>query len=422
MNKNDLFKYLRKQYNFLKEQGYNVLFLAPVRPEPYKTFLFNKDKIDSIAVIVPTFKRVLSEAKPKKYIVYDKDKQEIIILAEIRDFIAVLIEQKFLNLEVLYKELIVNKQYRQYVDYLKQIREEIVNIEPMCLYRHIIQYAQKCVSQCSKELNIKDTDLHTFDKKSFQDNLYELIRLRNIYKNLANGLSFKDSLITFEQEDMDFITQHKDEGLSNKKLNDIVQMYYTKLANVTFDINVKEIEQIKNKDTIKKLKTVTKTFLLEQFCKEENIIQSKLDISKYKNIYFTSDLHFGHTNILEYEKRDVALGVVKVEDHDNKLIENWNKVVTDKDLVFILGDIGFYTPTKLNKIIKQLNGDKILITGNHDRDYVKSKTIDKTLFKNIQDYMEINYKGYNICLMHYPILSFNGMYNEKSLHFFRTYT
>ena len=82
----------------------------------------------------------------------------------------------------------------------------------------------------------------------------------------------------------------------------------------------------------------------------------------------------------------------------------------------------FIRNVSLNKIIKQLNGDKILITGNHDRDYVKSKTIDKTLFKNIQDYMEINYKGYNICLMHYPILSFNGMYNEKSLHFFRTYT
>ena len=168
MNKNDLFKYLRKQYNFLKEQGYNVLFLAPVRPEPYKTFLFNENKVDSIAVIVPTFKKVLSEAKPKKYIVYNKDRQEVIILVEIRDFINVLIEQRFLNLELLYKELIVSKQYRQYVDYLKQIRDEIVNIEPMCLYKHIIQYAQKCVSQCSKELNIKDTDLHTFDKKSFK--------------------------------------------------------------------------------------------------------------------------------------------------------------------------------------------------------------------------------------------------------------
>ena len=44
--------------------------------------------------------------------------------------------------------------------------------------------------------------------------------------------------------------------------------------------------------------------------------------------------------------------------------------------------------------------------------------VTKAIFKYVDNYLELNYKGYNICLMHYPLLSFNGMHNEKSVHFF----
>ena len=51
--------------------------------------------------------------------------------------------------------------------------------------------------------------------------------------------------------------------------------------------------------------------------------------------FITSDLHFGHKNILEYDKRPFS----SIEEHDESLIENWNSLVRPQDLVYCLGDI-----------------------------------------------------------------------------------
>ena len=78
-------------------------------------------------------------------------------------------------------------------------------------------------------------------------------------------------------------------------------------------------------------------------------------------IYFTSDLHFGHKNILEYENRNIKMDVKTIEEHDNKLIYSWNSIVKNNDLVFILGDLSFYNAETTNNIVKRLNGSKVLI-------------------------------------------------------------
>jgi calcineurin-like phosphoesterase family protein len=134
----------------------------------------------------------------------------------------------------------------------------------------------------------------------------------------------------------------------------------------------------------------------------------QLDIQKYDNIYFTSDTHFGHYNILIYEQRTSKMNIQSVEEHDAKLIENWNNTVGKNDLVYILGDFSFHKADGTISILKALNGDKILIRGNHDN-FISQKRFDKTLFKAIYDYTEINYGGQEICLMHYPIQSFKHM-------------
>ena len=51
--------------------------------------------------------------------------------------------------------------------------------------------------------------------------------------------------------------------------------------------------------------------------------------------YFTSDLHFGHSNIIKLCNRPFA----DVESMDAALIENWNKKVKKNDTVYVLGDI-----------------------------------------------------------------------------------
>ena len=95
---------------------------------------------------------------------------------------------------------------------------------------------------------------------------------------------------------------------------------------------------------------------------------------------------------------------------DNKLIENWNNQVrSHNDYVYILGDISWYNAEKTAKIVSQLNGHKVLITGNHDKDLIK-KPIIKDLFQEITNYQEIKYQDTPLVLSHYPIPCFNQHY------------
>jgi calcineurin-like phosphoesterase family protein len=79
-------------------------------------------------------------------------------------------------------------------------------------------------------------------------------------------------------------------------------------------------------------------------------------------IWFTSDLHFGHKSVIEYCQRPFS----SVEEMDEALINNWNKLVQPSDLVYLLGDIFFHKKQRSDEISARLAGQKILIKGNHD--------------------------------------------------------
>lgn len=81
-----------------------------------------------------------------------------------------------------------------------------------------------------------------------------------------------------------------------------------------------------------------------------------------KNTWFTSDLHFGHQNILEYEKD--ARPFKTLEEMHETLINNWNMVVNKNDIVYVLGDFAFGRDNI--SIAARLHGRKRLILGNHD--------------------------------------------------------
>lgn len=80
------------------------------------------------------------------------------------------------------------------------------------------------------------------------------------------------------------------------------------------------------------------------------------------NVWFISDTHFGHKNILEYEKE--ARPFSTIEEMHEAMIERWNRVVKEKDIVYHLGDFAFGRDNI--KIASKLNGNKRLIMGNHD--------------------------------------------------------
>jgi len=85
-------------------------------------------------------------------------------------------------------------------------------------------------------------------------------------------------------------------------------------------------------------------------------------------IFLCSDHHFGHANILTFTDRDGSRvrEFESVEQMDETMVENHNRVVSPKDKVYFLGDVAF--TKKHLAIVARLNGEKVLIKGNHDQE------------------------------------------------------
>lgn len=122
-------------------------------------------------------------------------------------------------------------------------------------------------------------------------------------------------------------------------------------------------------------------------------------------VFFTSDLHFRHGNIIKYCNRPFET----VQEQTEKLIENWNKTVPDTATVFILGDFAFASKNQWRGILNQLTGKKYLILGNHDR----HNDIPEEMFEGICDLATVvikikehEYKTF--ILSHRPILCWEG--------------
>jgi calcineurin-like phosphoesterase family protein len=110
-------------------------------------------------------------------------------------------------------------------------------------------------------------------------------------------------------------------------------------------------------------------------------------------VFFISDLHIGHKNILTFAQGHRYGDTM--DEHDRWLVEQWNSVVKNKkDIVYVLGDVCF-DRDKL-KLIGQMNGNKILLLGNHDQ--FKLEDYQKYFYKII---WFSKYKGYWIS--HAPI-------------------
>lgn len=128
--------------------------------------------------------------------------------------------------------------------------------------------------------------------------------------------------------------------------------------------------------------------------------------------FFISDLHFSHKNIIFYESRPFE----STEDMNKQLIANWNKKVTNKDRVFILGDFSFdKNILETERFFKELNGQKFLITGNHDSSHTISDWLKRT--SQMCDYKRINLDGKIITMSHYPMTLWDQSHRGSiSLH------
>jgi calcineurin-like phosphoesterase family protein len=102
---------------------------------------------------------------------------------------------------------------------------------------------------------------------------------------------------------------------------------------------------------------------------EEAIAEALQDVYTPTRRFFTSDLHFGHNNIIAFCQRPFD----SVDEMNECLINNWNSVVTDDDEVWVLGDVCMGKLDDSLNLINELNGTLHLISGNHDRTWSGNK-------------------------------------------------
>ena len=124
--------------------------------------------------------------------------------------------------------------------------------------------------------------------------------------------------------------------------------------------------------------------------------------------YFLSDSHFNHKGSLKWPNGKGRSLFESVEEMNQLMIDNWNRVVTENDEVYFLGDFGYKcNKQKLEEIFWQLHGKKHLIKGNHDFELASTFKNCWESISDIKQFDFINDKGckQEIILCHYPMES-----------------
>lgn len=126
----------------------------------------------------------------------------------------------------------------------------------------------------------------------------------------------------------------------------------------------------------------------------------KLSPKDGREYYITSDLHFYHKGVLSFcpDTRPWK----DVDEMNSKLIEEWNSIVKPEDVVFHLGDFCFKAKAATLEIMEQLNGKIVWVRGNHDY-----KVFNQIGGLDAYDYLEVRFDGVKVCMMHYPLSSWN---------------
>ena len=131
-------------------------------------------------------------------------------------------------------------------------------------------------------------------------------------------------------------------------------------------------------------------------------------------IYYISDTHFNHENIIKICNRPYN----NVNEMNEDIIKRWNNKVKPEDEVYFLGDFSHKCSQQdAFEILKRLNGKKYFIKGNHDKISFVNSLRNSKLVEWVKDYAEINDNNRMVVLFHYPIEDWNGQYHG-SYHIF----
>lgn len=408
-----IYKYIKSEYPDL-----DILFVTRVTSyiyvivKPSINFLFSKE----------------SDVDKTSFTIVDKNDNTVDVVSI--DLIQYCIKLKNIDIPFINslfdEHLVVNTDYMQIVNKLINYREQLVSNCKLTLFTKLyIQLEHIYMMMCN------DTNI-------LYDELYK--------SKLCGIIEWACTIGGYVLQDMNYES-------SLKYKPDLVEMTLSKIQNNQLSIDeikctlsntlnkMKEnIHKITEPDNIHSIEQ----YLLNNVCTYCINYKHKLNLSDYKNIWFTSDLHLGHSNILKHELErwtlfgttlykslcefinsqnlsqeqiynmsDIDFNNYKtnlcksfIDQHDTILINKWNKVVHDDDIVFILGDFCFKKGSYANNVLSKLKGHKVLIKGNHENMWITSNT-DLSQFEEVCDYMEFNYNNNSFCLSHYPFTTWN---------------
>lgn len=132
----------------------------------------------------------------------------------------------------------------------------------------------------------------------------------------------------------------------------------------------------------------------------------KYNKEEAEHLFFTSDTHFDHTNIIRFCNRPWA----NSEEMNEALVERWNAKVGPDDIVFHLGDFCFGGSSEWKKWRERLNGHIVLIRGNHDRRMSKPM---ESLFDQVLIQAQLEIDKRSVYLNHYPFLTYGGCWRNE---------
>jgi len=142
------------------------------------------------------------------------------------------------------------------------------------------------------------------------------------------------------------------------------------------------------------------------------------DVKDEQNVWFTSDHHFFHKNIIRLCNRPFS----DMQEMSDKLIEKWNSVVQPNDYVFNLGDFCWSgSSDQWIKLLDKLNGIQILVIGNHDdrkcvekveKHYTPNQiTSIVTKLLSVKERLEVRCGKRRYILDHFPQYNWEGKHH-----------
>lgn len=125
-------------------------------------------------------------------------------------------------------------------------------------------------------------------------------------------------------------------------------------------------------------------------------------MSNRKPIFFTSDWHIGHANSLIFDKRPFK----DIEHMHKSLISRFNACVPSDGVCYFLGDMGVSSTTLTFEVMTKLNGIKVLVLGNHDKQH---SAMYNCGFDVVVNGMVLYIAGQRVTMSHCPL---KGVYRE----------